>query len=533
MTDERKNAAASVAPSIKAAGAMAAKDATNTADASREIEHLCKEALGECRTSLMMAYRFLNVALWRLPFEPAPALGVLATDGARLAFDPIPLLLCYRLTPNELERDYLHAILHCVFRHPFDEHHPDRASWHLACDIAAESLALEMARDRFGSDLDGERMQAVTLLKERFGALTAPRLYRVLGEALATPEAGETMGLSWEYLQRLHELFGRDDHSLWDEQPQEESENDGKDAGGGEDESDDGASPEERESGHGKRDSKGRAEKDSKNSAEDGDEGDAEKTSPAKGAEALREEWEKIGKQVEVDLETGSFSRGFEAGNLAASLKIANQKPCDYAQFLRRFAVLSEDMKVNDEEFDYVFYTYGLNRYGNMPLVEPLEYQEVSRVREFVIAIDTSGSCSGSLVKTFLSRTYDILKESEGFASKVNVHVVQCDARVQADVKITCMDDLETYVNNVWVKGFGGTDFRPVFEYVNRLIDQGEFSDLRGLVYFTDGLGTFPKKRPAYDTAFVFVDDAAAERKVPPWAMKVLLDDEGIACLSE
>ncbi len=35
--------------------------------------------------------------------------------------------------------------------------------------------------------------------------------------------------------------------------------------------------------------------------------------------------------------------------------------------------------------------------YGNMPLVEPLEYKETDRVRDFVIAIDTSESVRGRL----------------------------------------------------------------------------------------------------------------------------------------
>ena len=55
----------------------------------------------------------------------------------------------------------------------------------------------------------------------------------------------------------------------------------------------------------------------------------------------------------------------------------------------------------------------------------------------------------------------------------------------------------------------------------------GELNDLGGLIYFTDGQGTYPARRPAYETAFVFLDsdDAAASAPVPPWAMKVILDE--------
>ena len=37
-------------------------------------------------------------------------------------------------------------------------------------------------------------------------------------------------------------------------------------------------------------------------------------------------------------------------------------------------------------------------------------------------------------------------------------------------------------------------DFRPAFEYVNRMIRQGNFTDSKGLLYFTDGEGIYPVK---------------------------------------
>lgn len=54
-----------------------------------------------------------------------------------------------------------------------------------------------------------------------------------------------------------------------------------------------------------------------------------------------------------------------------------------------------------------------------MPLIEPLEYKDVKRIKEFVIAIDTSGSTSGELVQRFVEKTYNILKQEESFFSKL------------------------------------------------------------------------------------------------------------------
>ena len=105
-----------------------------------------------------------------------------------------------------------------------------------------------------------------------------------------------------------------------------------------------------------------------------------------------------------------------------------NREKYDYTEFLRKFAVRGEVMKINDEEFDYIFYTYGLKLYEKMPLIEPLEYKEVKRIREFVIAIDTSGSVVGEEVQAFVQKTYNVLKSTESFFSKINLHIIQCDA---------------------------------------------------------------------------------------------------------
>ena len=48
------------------------------------------------------------------------------------------------------------------------------------------------------------------------------------------------------------------------------------------------------------------------------------------------------------------------------------------------------------------------------------------------------------------------------------------------------------------------------------------------MIYFTDGYGTFPARKPDYDAAFVFVDDDAADVKVPPWAIKLVLRTDEI-----
>ena len=238
--------------------------------------------------------------------------------------------------------------------------------------------------------------------------------------------------------------------------------------------------------------------------------------------------WQDISSQIDMDMEAFSGKIGLNVGTFQVNLTVANRKRYDYRAFLKRFSALSEEMKTSPDEFDYIYYTYGLSRYKNMPLIEPLEYQESNRIRDFVIAIDTSASCAGKLVRTFAEKTYDVLKNSEGFGHKVNIHVIQCDCDVTRDVKITSIRDIDRAFEEFVTRGFGGTDFRPVFKYVDELVRTRELANLKGLIYFTDGLGKYPVTLPAYETAFVFVDDTPRERKVPPWAMKVIMDEDDV-----
>lgn len=239
----------------------------------------------------------------------------------------------------------------------------------------------------------------------------------------------------------------------------------------------------------------------------------------------LQQKWQDINESMETDLETFSKEASDQTGDFLKQIKIENRERQNYKEFLRKFSVYREEIGVDIDTFDYTFYSYGLQLYGNMPLIEPLETKEVKKVAEFVIVIDTSMSCSGKLVRKFLEETYGILMEQNNFFQNINVHMIQCDESVQSDVKITNQDELKSYMEHLDLYGEGGTDFRPAFEYVHKLLENGEFENLRGLLYFTDGYGIYPAKMPPYQTAFVFMQEDYNDAEVPAWAMKLIVED--------
>ena len=205
-------------------------------------------------------------------------------------------------------------------------------------------------------------------------------------------------------------------------------------------------------------------------------------------------------------------------------VRVAARDDVDYRKFLRRFAAPREVMKSDGDAFDYIYYTYGLSRYGNMPLIEPPETREEKRIEDFVIAIDTSMSTSGALVREFLSSTYTILRSTDTFTRKLNIHILQCDDQLRSDTLITSLEELKRFMDDLPLMGGSATDFRPVFEYVDGLVAAGSFTNLRGLIYFTDGMGIYPVKRPNYEVAFVLLEEPPLEVKMPAWAIRITLD---------
>jgi predicted metal-dependent peptidase len=500
-----------------------------------KAEELAREILTLSRNSLLLNLRFLDRALVRFLPVDSGLTAEIATNGRYLYFNPTCILHRYKINGALIARDYLHVTLHCVFRHLFISRKVRPEIWDLACDLAVENIINELELPSLRCRRQTEQQELLTKLKEEVRPLTAEKLYKYFSAQEVEP--GD--------FAHLRVNFYSDDHALWYEenkaqQPekirqeadQEDSaaENGEKQlAGQGnsktqppeEDEDDENASP---------------AGQAAEAEADQGSgEGSSGQTDDRPGREPnltraeLEKIWQEISQRIQVDLDTHPSSWGQSEGGMQQALRAVNQEKTDYTEFLRHFAVLGENMEVNDEEFDLSYYTYGLARYGNLPLIEPLESKETKRIREFVIAIDTSESVEKELVHKFVTKTYNILKQSDSFFQKTNIHILQCGASVTEDVKLTSPEDFEAYLRQMTLKGFGGTDFRPVFEHVDQLIEAGEFVNFKGLIYFTDGFGTFPFNPPKYDVAFIFVEDdsleeaAAKKAKVPVWAARVRL----------
>lgn len=208
----------------------------------------------------------------------------------------------------------------------------------------------------------------------------------------------------------------------------------------------------------------------------------------------LQNQWNKIAKQSAMNMEQQGSTQGELSSNLEQEWQMKRGK-YSYKEFLRKFAMLKEELHCNQDEFDLGYYTYGLSYYKNMPLIEPCESKETLSIREFVIVVDTSYSTNGTLIENFLRETYRILTEHRYFRGRCNIHILQCDNQIQSDHEIHSAKELEQHLQNFTILGGGGTDFRPAFEYINNLMEQKKLMHLQGVLYFTDGKGTYPQKK--------------------------------------
>ena len=242
-----------------------------------------------------------------------------------------------------------------------------------------------------------------------------------------------------------------------------------------------------------------------------------EKAMPVSSAQA-KKNWEKIARQTQMEKKRRKDES--QKGESVMLRQLTAQKSRhDYREFLRRFAVLREELHIDADSFDMGYYAYGMAMYGNMPLIEPLETRETYKIRDFVIVLDTSYSVSGELVEHFLQETFTILTESDSFFVRNKIRIIQCDDSIKTDEEITDEKQIKPLLNKFTLVGGGGTDFRPAFSYVRDLLDKGELKNMCGLIYFTDGKGIFPAKCPSYKCAFVSVG-AYEGNEVPPWAMQ-------------
>ncbi len=440
---------------------------------SRDWTMLGERILEASKQELFLAMRYMFQPLNRLSYKRNQGIECVATDGSSIYYNPLRLSEWYKENPVKVNRAYLHMVFHCLFRNVYGTENKRQELWDLASDIMSEYLIDNIELSCVMLPEDSRKIKIYKALEEQCKIMSAPNIYYAVTR-LPEAKVRELMTAG---------LFYVDDHSCWYDKKREDNED---------------------------------KQQDSKNDGRDNDEA----------------QWEDAARKMQAAIAAFSQGRGDSKGKLRKALGAQLSLRTSYRDFLRKFVTVRENMHTDMDSFDYGFYNYGMSIYGNMPLIEELEYREEAGIEDFVIVLDTSGSCAYDLLQKFVNVTFDILKTSENFFEKINLHIIQCDNEVQEDILIHSVSEMDKFRDKFEVKGFGGTDFRPAFHYVDSLRQSGQLKRMKGVLYFTDGYGVYPDKKPSYDVAFVFIGGFDADRKVPAWAIRMDIDEEEIEGLN-
>lgn len=393
--------------------------------------------LAAARTRLILEKPFLGSLVMHLPLKPADAkwCKTTATDARNFYFNPDYIA---RLTLEQTQFVLAHEAMHCALSHFARRNHRQKHRWDVACDYAVNMI------------LDEERMSGPdnALMNATYRGLTAEEIYPLLHED--PPE--ET--------QDTH-LFDNATSEGGEGEPQEQ-----QDAGQGENNETEGDRSEAGDKPEDGRES----QSEPKQSSESGS-----PPPPPSDPDKLDEQWRsRLAAAAQAARQAGKLSQSLMrfVDNL-----LAPQLP--WRALLARYMM-------NAARDDYSFQR--TSRREGEALMPRLYSQGVN----VVVALDTSGSITREELQEFLTEI-DALK-----------------AQVRADVTLHACDD-KLAPSGPWkyamweaitlpeqVSGGGGTDFRPVFDWLHR-----EQLNPDILVYFTDAEGAFPNLEPSFPVVWL------------------------------
>lgn len=134
------------------------------------------------------------------------------------------------------------------------------------------------------------------------------------------------------------------------------------------------------------------------------------------------------------------------------------------------------------------------------------------KIDSIVVAVDTSGSINRELHERFMEEIILIRR-----MFKIEIRYIQCDTEVTQDIKLKRY----TNVEDIAIKGGGGTDFRPVFDYIK----QKNYKP-NAILYFTDGQGAYPEKSNIDTLWIIDSEDSLSYGYNPPFGYKLFLDEK-------
>ena len=388
------------------------------------------------RMKLILDQPFFGVLLMNLPLIEDLRFPTMATNGACLRYNPD---FFTGLTDDFLRGVLAHEVLHCALRHPHrrDSRTPDK--WNIACDYAVNNF------------LDEYNASAV-LEKQRSGS-------RDLSPPLPVPDDG------WRD-PGFANLASEEIYAAMPVPPPQPK-------------------PEKGEGGGGK--GKGTPDEDGEPQDGEGETEDGRGGSPRPPSDPSRPEsqgWVDDAPGTEAEKKRDEENWRARLAEAAMAAQAHGKLPASLRRLVDK--VLNPELPWTDilrnfirsrAQDDYSWRRPSKKTLGSDLILPSLRSE---RMGELVVAIDTSGSIDADLLNTFMGELQGILDECR----PSRLVLLDCDAAIHQVMEFQPGDhDLAAFQP----QGGGGTDFRPVFDWVSE-----NLIDPVAIVYFTDLCGTFP-----------------------------------------
>jgi len=410
--------------------------------------------LSAARTKLILDKPFLGALVLRLPMLEADPnwCRTTATDARSFYYN---FEYIDSLSLEQTQFVLAHEALHCALSHFARRQHRDKNRWDIACDLAINPLLVA----------DGLVPTPDALLLDEYEGMTAEEIYPCLDED--------------------DDLTPQDDH-LYDD-----DENEGGSRGSGGDSED-----ENRDNKGGGRPRGGQGDEGGGRTPEVDE--DKEKGGAGQPPPLTTEEKDQLSRQWQQRL-AGAAQQAMQAGKLSGPLaRLIDdliQPELPWRMLLARYMTATARDDYN--------YSRPSRREGSA-ILPSLRSSEV----DIVVALDTSGSVDEDEMKQFVSEV-DAIKGQV----RARITLMACDADLAEDGPWD-YEPWEEFELPREFPGGGGTDFRPVFNYLER---EGRRPDL--VVYFTDAQGDFPRLEPAFPVIWLVKGKGEV-----PWGQRIQLN---------
>ena len=444
--------------------------------------------VSDCVTGLLRKQPFFGSLVLRLPLRPDSTRETLATDGHEIRYSP---QWAANTDAHLIETAMARVVMACSLKHHTRRGERDPERWQMASQLvthalirdagftlppdaeAWEDLSVEQAYDRLPNSEDGDSGDDGDAPSGAVGAA---------GAAQSSPDDDYDTGDPADSADDSDGQDGgaEDDSADGQELPDHGGEGEGRDEDARSD-----APPSHDPSGTGEvMDADTRA----------GDDGDDSTETPVDIA-AEEQAWDEAMHQA-LNI---ARAEGKVPGRAEETIRSAHASTLDWRTLLRRYMT---DATKSD-------YSWSLpnRRFIDSGLYLPSIRSE--GMETIAVIVDTSGSLPAATLAEFWAELREVAAEIK----PESVIVLQVDAAVQDAAEYT-PDDLP---DEIALKGRGGTDFRPGFEWLD---EQGIQPAV--CLYLTDmECSSYPEAEPGFDVVWVNWSNPPEDWNREPWGERI------------